>query len=66
MLGNECTSGARKAEKAQFMEPKAKLGLARMYDRGLGAGKDPARAFATYSDLAMKGSDDAQRHCAEK
>jgi len=35
-----------------------------LYDRGLGTGKDPARAFAIYSDLAMKGSDDAQRHLA--
>jgi TPR repeat protein len=51
-------------QKAAFMNEKARLGLARMYNQGLGTAPDAARAAAIYGDLAAKGSDDAQRYLA--
>lgn len=51
-------------QKATFMDPKAKQGLARLYERGLGTHKNTAEAVAIYTDLAKAGWQDAQRHLA--
>jgi len=51
-------------QKASSMNPKAKQGLARLYDQGLGTPKNPGQALALYSDLAKHGWQDAERHLA--
>jgi uncharacterized protein len=51
-------------QKAFTMDTKAKQGLARLYEQGLGTQKKPAQALAIYTDLAKDGWPDAQRHLA--
>jgi len=52
-------------QKAFTMDTKAKQGLARLYEQGLGTQKKPAQALAIYTDLAKEGWPDAERHLAD-